>query len=396
MPKKKRTRKPVRRSSPGPTPARTREPDLLDDVRSALAAGEPLMLLTLASTLLAAVDPQRRGPLSPRGDGPSREVLLESLLAVELPETSALLLALAALTPDELLQRRVRAEVTARGHDLPPWLSALPTAEPTQALQFSHVLGDGDNVMVGARLPGGSPLTATVYIDHNLGTLVKDAFVVPAEVRALADEMLRAADEDPDTAVTELAPADARARVTEAIALGAVTIPPIETDTWPASRALVEWVVGMLPEGGTGFVRPDWDDDARAALIDRFFASDVGAPLDDEDGRSMLDSIVWFGADYGPGDPLRWSPPAAEILLLDWIPRKILADVDHLATAPAVLRAFVRFCHAERGIREALTSMTLEAIDEFEPEYQRIIRSPRPQGPEALIAAVQAYERGEA
>ena len=39
----------------------------------------------------------------------------------------------------------------------------------------------------------------------------------------------------------------------------------------------------------------------------------------------MLSSLLWFGSGYGPGDPLRWSPTAVEILMLDWIPRKILA-----------------------------------------------------------------------
>lgn len=397
MPKKKRPRKPVRRSSPGRTPARSREPDLLDGVRSALAADEPLALLELASTLLAVVDPGRRGPLS-GGDDPgtaTRDALFESLLGVELPETSALLLALAALSSDELLQRRVRADVAARGHDLPGWLSALDTAEPAEALQLSHVLGDGDNVMVGLRLPGGQACTVTVYIDHNLGTLVKDAFVVPLEVRSLADRMLSAADGDPDTVVTELPAADARARVTEAIALGAITIPPFETDTWPGCRALVEWVVGTLPAGGTGYVRPEWDDQARTALADRFFGSEFGAPLQGEDARSLLESLVWFGADYGPGDPMRWSPSSVDILLLDWIPRKIVADADHLAKAPQVLRAFIRFCHAERGIRDALTGQTVQAVDELEPEYQVLIRTPRPQGPEALLAALQEYEQGQ-
>jgi hypothetical protein len=52
--------------------------------------------------------------------------------------------------------------------------------------------------------------------------------------------------------------------------------------------------------------------------------------------------------------------------------------------APALLRAFIRFCHAERGIRPVLTDQTLAAVDEYEPEYQRVIRSPRPQGPMAL------------
>ena len=75
-------------------------------------------------------------------------------------------------------------------------------------------------------------------------------------------------------------------------------------------------------------------------------------------------------------------------MLADWVPRKIAASPVQLSKAPALLRAFIRFCHAERGIRPVLTDQTLAAVDEYEPEYQRVIRSPRPQGPMALLAAM--------
>lgn len=102
----------------------------------------------------------------------------------------------------------------------------------------------------------------------------------------------------------------------------------------------------------------------------------------------LLDQVLWFATDYGPDDPLRWSRVAVEILLTDWIPRKIVADATFLSKAPDVLRAFIRFCHAERGIRPTLTHETLAAVEEYESDYQRAIRSPRPQGPAALLAAM--------
>src|SRR4051794_15402925 len=83
------------------------------------------------------------------------------------------------------------------------------------------------------------------------------------------------------------------------------------------------------------------------------------------------------------------------MLLVDWIPRKIVADVRHLAKAPDVLRALIRFSHAERGIRAELTDETLAAVDEWEPEYQETIRSPRLQGPEALLAAMGVLDPEE-
>jgi hypothetical protein len=86
---------------------------------------------------------------------------------------------------------------------------------------------------------------------------------------------------------------------------------------------------------------------------------------------------------------------AVEILLADWIPRKIVASAEYLSKAPALLRAFIRFCHAERKIRPALTMQTLAAVGEHEPGYQRMIRSPRPQGPAALLARLGVLGGGE-
>lgn len=90
-------------------PARTHQAgpgDLLADVRHRLASGEPVDLLAYVSTLLAAVDPRGESPFErERADGPEHATLptlLESFAEVVLPETTALLAALAELGPDEL------------------------------------------------------------------------------------------------------------------------------------------------------------------------------------------------------------------------------------------------------------------------------------------------------
>jgi hypothetical protein len=215
--------------------------------------------------------------------------------------------------------------------------------------------------------------------------VVKDAFPASGPIAGVVGR-LREAAVDPDISYRDLGLADARARVAQAIGAGAITFPPFETETWPASRPLTEWLLRLLPEGGTGYARPAWSEAATKKLADRFFGSQFGKPLDDADHRDLLEQLLWFGTDYGPRDPLRWSPVAVEILLADWIPRKIVADASYLSKAPGLLRAFIRFCHAERKIRPELTGQTLAAVDEYEPEYQRVIRSPRPQGPMALLA----------
>ena len=364
------------------------------DVAAAVSADDPLALLGLVSTLLAALDPGRGGPFGPQREVPSRDEFLRSLLEVDLPETSALLAVIAEFSDDAVLGRRIRRELAGRTHRLPDWLADLHRAEPTgRAVEIVHVLGDGDNLMLDVRLPGGYEFTAVVYIDHNMGTLVKDAFVVPGPVGDLVEQMLSIA-ADPDTEARDLDPADARARISEAIELGSITFPPFETDTWPACRSLVEWAAGMLPAGGAGYRRPEWDTDAVTALAHRFLASPFAVGVDGPDHRGLLESLLWFGTDYGPGDPLRWSPTAVEILLVDWLPRKIVAEASYLAKAPDLLRAFIRFCHHERGIRADLTAQTLGAVDVYEADYQRIIRSPRPQGPAALLASIGALADG--
>lgn len=394
-------RKPRRRTEKRRRPARratrvrqhtSAEPDLLADVRCALADPDPLSLLSMVSTLLCVTDTRRAHPFASPDDPDlaalTREELVRTFLDVPIPETTALLAVIAEMAgDDDVLRARVRRELAERPKPEPSWLSQLSETSTYRAVRMSHVLGDGDNIMLGVRLPGGYELTCLVYIDHNLSTLVKDAFVLPESIEAIVAKFQQVTD-DPDTRWDDISLADARAWVDAAIELAAITFPPLETETWPTCRALVEWITRSLPEGGTGYQRQQWDSAALGQLKDRFFASQHGARLDYPDHRDLLESLLWFGTDYGPGDPLRWSAVKVEILLGDWIPRKIVAPAEYLAKAPELLRAFVRFAHADVGLRSDLTDGTLAAIDDWEPQYQQTIRSPRPQGPAALLAAL--------
>ena len=50
------------------------------------------------------------------------------------------------------------------------------------------------------------------------------------------------------------------------------------------------------------------------------------------------------------------------------------------------MRAYVRFAHSEAGIGSRSTDEALAAINAFEPQYQREIKTSRLQGPAALLA----------
>ncbi len=385
-PKKRRS---ARRARPE-LQAEAAESDLLRDVRRALDDPHPLSLLMFGSMILYITDKRGADPFA-RGAGgapkaPPREELVGTFIEVPNAETSALLSVVAAMADgeDALLRARIRRELGMRPETRPSWLVSLSDASTYRALRMSHVLGDGDDIILGVRLPDGDELTCVVYIDHNLGTLVKDAFVVPVPIDEILAELRKATD-DPDVGYDDISLADARAWVEAAIELAAITYPPVETETWPACRALVEWSVRDLPDGGTGYQRPEWDSDALTDLAEGFFGSNYGSGLDTGDHREMLDSLLWYATDYGPGDPLLWSPVRVEILLYDWIPRKIIAPADYLAKAPELLRAFIRFAHLRSGVRDGLTDETLSAIDDWEPRYQEAIRGSGPQGPDALL-----------
>ena len=370
-------------------PASIREPDLFGTVRDALADPTPASMLSYVSMMLYAAEPPRAFPFADPApsDGPrvSLGELASMFIDVPAPETSAVLAVIAELVVDEqLIRARVRRELATRPSLEPAWLGGLSEFTVHRAVRMRDALGDGDDVLLGVRVPGGGDFTCLVYLDHNIGSMVKDAFAVP---EALDDVVVRlqSMSNDPDVQFEDIDLDDARACIEHGIHRAAITYPPIESETWPAVRPLIQWLIRRLPEGGSLAESREWTEEALTQLANGFFGSPDGNALDDRDHRELLDSILWYGTDYGSGDPLRWGPVRIEILLADWIPRKIVASAEYLAKAPDLLRAFIRFAHAEVGLRPASTDTALNAVDACEPFYQEVIRGPRPQGAAAVL-----------
>jgi hypothetical protein len=230
-----------------------REPDLVVDVRRMLRASRPLDLLLTVSAMLSLVDP--RG--CDRGDGlPARrsrhaghdeldvETVLESFVEVDVPESTALLAALAVLAPDAPVRERAAAEVTRRGHELPPWIAGFADARLRRAVVLSHERSDSDNLMVGVGLPPALEWTMSIHVDHALGSVVADGLAVAAPLAVVLDR-LRGALDDPETSLDALPLDEARTRISRAVEAGARLVPPVETDDWPRCRPLVEWLVRL-------------------------------------------------------------------------------------------------------------------------------------------------------
>lgn len=369
---------------------RAEDQALFQGLRGALRSDHPTDLLETVSGLLTVTDPRTRHPFSgSQESGLSLDVLVDSFAGTDHAETTAALTVIRSLVADDLLKARLAPVLALRRQPLPSWLTGLQEATVTRTTELTHVLGDGDDYLLEVRLPDGHVFTTVVYVDHNLGTVVKDAFVVPAALESVLDH-IETVETDPDQTYDDVDAATTRAILDRAIEAGARLYPPSESDSWPLCRPLVEWVVRLLPEGGTAPTRPVWTDKQLATLRREFFSSPYAAEVDGPDARRLLEQVTWFGTDYGPGDPTRWSPVSVEMLLVDWVPRKIVADASYLVQLPDLLRAFVRYCHDRTGIRPALTTQTVEAVDHWEPEYQELIGSGGWQGPASLLARLLA------
>jgi hypothetical protein len=157
-------------------------PDLLTDVGRALADPDPLNLLSMVSMLLCITDKRQENPFVQSDHSrPTLGELVESFIGVPCPETTALLAVIAAMSDcDDVLHARIRRELNARPAPEVDWLAGLSTPRVDRVVRMSHELGDGDDLMIAAWLADGHEFTCVVYIDHNVGTLVKDAFVLPA------------------------------------------------------------------------------------------------------------------------------------------------------------------------------------------------------------------------
>lgn len=389
-------------AGPAGLPAPGSSLSLIAEVRRAMRSGEPLDVLALVSRMLVAVDERGNDPLAslapssspstPRATDVSLDTLVRSVADVDGPETTALLAVIAELSGDELTRSRAERELAVRAgrlHRLPGWYRGLGGAAVTMAGEV--VRGDGgagsrNDLMFSVYMRPGHHLTVVVSVDHDLGTVVTDAYVVPEPVEVMIRRGDRPLD-GPDTTWRAVKAADARARVVEAIEAGDTASPPIQSDNWRANRPLVEWVLRRAPEGGVGYKPRVWDARERGDLARRFLATVFGADHRTVD-PDLLDAILWFGAEYGSGDPLRWSPALVEVLLTDWLPREVLLPEDELAPAPGVLRCLVWYSHTERDVPLDFVDELLAAVKTHEPAFRASIRSGVPDPREAILDAL--------
>ncbi|MGV0872040.1 hypothetical protein [Mycolicibacterium sp. XJ879] len=339
----------------------TDDAPLVSLVRDLLYTRRPLELLALASALIHAATPD----VFTRLQGPRREAVcldqvVTNLIDKPCRETTSLLAVLAELhVDDEDLRERCRQHVAARDDMAPAWAYRLGQIDLYRAVRMPHVLGDADQLLIGARLIGGHELTCLVYIDHNDGSEVTDVLFLQDSIA----NVLRAA-KHPDMSVVDMTLADARAWITQGLDHPLLRY---GDDRWWEWRALVTWLIRHLPESGTQHRPPLVDFEQNEEVVDAFFASPAGAPFTDRDYRELLLELL----DTGTGDPLRWSATRVEHALDASSYDNGYVSIATVLNVPEILRAYIPFAHAQSGIRGELTATAIAVVDQLAKSYKQ-------------------------
>lgn len=307
----------------------------------------------------------------------------------------AALTALAEVAASELgLQARAYAErLRAQGVQVPAWAEAITEAEIVRtAVMHEDVFDDGTTIFVEAIHADGSRHAVGVYIDNNLGVMAKDILVADS-IDRVAEVMCDNAPDDGVLRLAEIDPREAGARILAAIELTDMTLEAPVGEDFARFRALAMLRAYDLPAGGAAIEVPEVSAEERDRLLAGFLAAPEAEAIDSDSAPAHAVSLaIGFCSDYVDGRPLRWSPVVVELFMVDWLPRKVIADDELLDAVSPALQAWVRYAGRVREIPAWAVTLTLEAIPKWEEEMRANAGDPDAAGPakQFLAAAQQA------
>jgi hypothetical protein len=311
---------------------------------------------------------------------------IDALEQLGSPRALATLRAVAAVGPGARGTRASGAadRLAARGIAEAPWAAALGQAMPTAAaLVVDEAFDDGVSVLVEFRGDGYEPHTLGVYIDHNLGGLVKDVFVAGP-----LDEIRNIFSRSAVVTIRDLALAEARARIDAArYILDHTFDPPVSEDVQPA-RAMLDARARLLPDGvELASEHREMTSGERDALLTDFLGSPEGRRWrDDEDAEDVVRLAIDFGADYNHGGPLRWSPVVVETFMSSWLARKVGREPAFFTHVPPVLADWVQYAGVRRGVPATPLREAVAAVEDYREEMLEAASDPAAWDPTKVFA----------
>ncbi len=329
---------------------------------------DPLDTMTAASELAAFAEEHKENPRR-HPDSPDIDAVVETLAQARTQEADLMLILWDLFLDPSPLTEFQRRLITRRTK-APAWVASLNQAKPTRAVHIGPVTGELRLIGIEIQGPDG-PITAAVDIFYSGIAMIRDGYVYPGSV----SNLVRRAQswEDEGITVEDLALEDARAEIEDAIEWTERYIDAPETETWPSTKPLLRWMLRLLPDGGTGYEYPEYTEEELDAEIAAFMASPHAANLG-KDAAGQAGFLLNLADNYGSGDVRNWSSQLVERVLLDLIPRKLIAADEHFKPIPKVLEALVVYCHEQLEIPSFITDEVLHTIAVSTPEYRRLTK----------------------
>lgn len=349
-----------------------------------LASGDALGAELVASALLSkwAPDwPDEREALNAMG-----AMVLGELAKAPDADTFALLLAVAAMATSPLdgVAQEAVASLRRRAVPEPIWSRTVGRPRLVDAWISTDELEDQSNVAAVFAFERERPHAIVAMTDANFHGLIRKAFVT-----AEPDRFRQTWAETSGMPIRPLEEQELADVLGQGLEMFDTYLDPPVDDEAAALMPLVRARLRLLP-APRSIEPPEIPEEERDALAKTFVRSTEAAAIRRASGRLLVEELAhWFidfASDYGAGDPLRWSPIAVEILLIDWLPRKAILEPDVIAALPDGLRAFVRFAAKRKGLPEEVFGETIEAIDRFAPEFAAAMDDEGRAGPAKEIA----------
>lgn len=368
--------------------SRAREPQWPDagryrmDVTQALDSGRPLAIASVASHVVeAAGNGLMRSPTT-RQRLPDLAHFVDELMDNDVAETTALLHAIAVLTPDAALAQYIHTEVARRTHVLADDITGLAELRVVRAWVAPDDDGIGETWVLELRGPGLPNGSAMAYVDHRFASGLKMAGLSDHSAADVIADLLSYPERTLDFDEVPLEQAGAKLRhALDRYAEYEDEVRPVAN--WPGHRPLLAHVLRSLPTGGEGYPCPmrtpkpndlrgtdAAKDSAAVMLAEAFCDSPFRATL-------LPDSLVWpvadacavFGTEYVARHPAAWTPELVAWIMTWGLPSCVDPRDPAYASAPRVFGDLIRFWHDRHGIGDEDTTASLAAVSRWEATY---------------------------
>jgi hypothetical protein len=235
--------------------------------------------------------------------------------------------------------------------EVPEWVTRIAGFRLTSAIVSEDITGDGLSVVLDYD-DEHHPHTVVVFIDNNLGAIVKDVFVGPP-----VDRVLEAYQRGGRVTIRTVRPSTAAGIILQALGeTHDYDDPPVTEDFEFFSGLLVNRLTQLPERPVRPPIRPLLSPRQRDQLVGEFLESRYAVGLSD-DATDIVRLWIDHAVDHTIGGPLRVSAVLVELFLAHWLPRKVLADSTYFAAVPVAVKAWLEYA----GDR---TELALDAIEE--------------------------------